>query len=72
MNNEIKEILADIDKNQRSAFIREAIVHYASSSTYKRRIIPDYYSTDNPASRMDEEDQPNVPVRVLHKPAWQR
>ncbi len=72
MNNEIQEILADIDKNQRSAFIREAIVHYASSSTYRRKMTSDYYSTDNTSIKTREKEQPSIPIRVLHKPAWQR
>jgi hypothetical protein len=72
MNNEIKVILADIDKNQRSAFIRDAIVHYASSSTYRRKITPDYHSTDSTSTQVKEKEQPITPIRVLHKPAWQR
>ena len=72
MNNEIQEILADIDKNQRSAFIREAIVHYASSSSYRRKITTEYYSTDSTSAQMNEKEQLGIPVRVLHKPAWQR
>jgi hypothetical protein len=72
MNDEILEILDSISLNERSAFIREAIVHYASSSTYRRKITANYYPTDNNSAQMEEKEQPIVPVRVLHKPAWQQ
>jgi hypothetical protein len=72
MNHEIENILSDIDKNERSAFIREAIVHYASSSTYRRKSISISPSTDNLSLLTKEKVEPSSPVRVLHKPAWQR
>ena len=71
MNNETKKILDGIDKNQRSSFIREAIVHYASYSTYTREISNDSYSTDSSSPQTKKPEQPRIPVTV-YKPAWQR
>lgn len=75
MNNEIKEILADIDKNQRSAFIRDAIVHYASSVAYRREISTNLISTDDESIQPANPEYPSVkhaPVNTPYKPAWQQ
>jgi len=72
LNNEIQKILADIDKNKRSAFIREAIIHYASSSTYRSKVSFDQPYKDKVTLPVQEKVQHETPVRVLHKPAWQR
>ena len=72
MNTEILAILEDIDKNQRSAFIREAIVHYASSSAYRSKISTTSYSSSSMSIQIEGKEQPSTPIRVLHKPAWQR
>ena len=71
LNNEIQKILADIDKNERSAFIREAIIHYASSSTFRTKESFDPPYKDTVSKQTKEKEQPETPVRVLHKPAWQ-
>lgn len=75
ISDEIKTILANIDKNDkyaRSAFIRDAIVHYASSSTYRIKAGSTSVFKDNALPQTKEKEQPELPVRVLHKPAWQR
>lgn len=71
VDDEVQKILED--QNQKSAFIREAILHYASSTTYRRRKISlDINTNDNTSVEKKEEEKPETPVRVLHKPAWQR
>lgn len=71
VNDEVQKILED--QNQKSEFIREAILHYASSDTYQRRKINlDTNTNDNASVEKKEKEQPEKPVRILHKPAWQR
>ena len=72
LNYEIQTILADIDKHERSAFIREAILHYASSYTYRRKTSSEAHTNNNFLTEIKEKEQPSPPVRILHKPAWQR
>jgi len=75
ISDEIKTILADIDKNDkyaRSAFIRDAIVHYASSSTFRIKTSSFSVFKDDAKPQITEKEQPETPFRVLHKPAWQR
>jgi len=75
ISDEIKPILADIDENDkyaRSAFIRDAILHYASSSTYRIKAGTFSVFKDNTLPQTNDKEQPELPVRVLHKPAWQR
>ena len=69
LNDEIQKILADIDQKQRSDFIRQAILHYASISTYQSS---DSLSRGHVSMQMREKEQSTTPVRILHKPAWQR
>ena len=71
MNNEILTILDEIDKNKRSAFIREAIIHYASSSAYRRKTSTSSYLEENTVKKTEEKEQPSIPVKV-YTPAWKR
>jgi uncharacterized protein (DUF1778 family) len=75
MDNETKKIIADIDKKQRSAFIRKAIVHYASSTAYRKEISTNLISNDNKSNQSKKQEYSSVqhtPVNTPYKPAWQR
>ena len=72
ISNEIEEILSSLDKNERSAFMREAIVHYATSYAYRRKESTLTVSTVDQEKEYIEKEKPSSPIRVLHKPAWQR
>ena len=75
ISKEIETILADIsksDKYARSAFIREAILHYASSSTSQTKVSSKSFFKDDISVQVKEKKEPEIPVRILHKPAWQQ
>lgn len=75
MDDEINKILGDIDEKPKSEFVREAILHYASSATYRRRkmgLDTNISTKDSILLEKKEKGHPETPVRVLHKPAWQR